>query len=55
MKVVHATLTIPVECYKSKHAHIVPLVSEAIEIPENIYNGEKGHYILFTTDGEKPI
>src|SRR3984957_16468241 len=50
-----ATITIPGDHFKSKVAHVVPLVPQAVDILEKSFRGQKGDYILSTTEGEKPI
>jgi integrase len=46
---------IPAEAYKTDHVHVVPLVPEAVTILKNITKGDKGDYILSSTEGAKPI
>jgi integrase len=53
-----ALLVIPADAYKSDHVHVVPLVSQAVEILEDVLNnhrGAGGEYILSGTDGKKRL
>lgn len=38
-----------------QRVHVVPLVPEAVTILKNIPKGDKGDYILSSTEGAKPI
>ncbi len=46
---------IPADNYKSDHVHVVPLVSQAIEILKAIPRPTTGPYILSSTGGSKPV
>ena len=51
-------LVIPADAYKSDHVHVVPLVSQAVEILEDVlanYRGISGDYIFSGTDGRHPL
>jgi len=53
-----ALLVIPADAYKSDHVHVVPLVSRAVEILEDVLNnhrGASGEHILSGTDGKKRL
>src|SRR5579871_3841039 len=46
---------IPASEYKSDHVHVVPLVSQALEIIKGIPKPWKGEYLLSSTGGRAPI
>lgn len=48
-------LVIPAESYKSDHVHVVPLVTEAVEILGKIPRRSDRGFVLSTTDGTVPI
>ena len=51
-------LVIPADAYKSDHVHVVPLVPQAIEILERVFEmntGMSGDYIFSGTDGKRPL
>jgi integrase len=51
-------LVIPADAYKSDHVHVVPLVSRAVEILEDVltnHRGASGEYIFSGTDGKKHL
>jgi hypothetical protein len=53
-----ALCVIPAERYKSDHVHVLPLVSEAVSILEEVFRdfrGRSGDYIFSGTDGRKPL
>jgi len=50
-----ALMVIPASEYKSDHVHVVPLVSQALEIIKGIPRPRKGEYLLSSTGGRAPI
>lgn len=46
---------IPAESYKSDHVHVVPLVTEAVNILKSIPAGDANDYVLSSGGGEIPI
>jgi integrase len=51
-------LVLPAEAHKSDHVHVVPLVSQAVEILEDVlthHRGQSGDYVFSGTDGKKPL
>lgn len=50
-----ALMVIPAGEYKSDHVHVVPLVSQAMEILKRIPKPKNGEYLLSSTDGRAPI
>jgi integrase len=50
-----ALMVIPAGEYKSDHVHVMPLVTEAVEILKRIPRPRKGEYLLSSTDGRAPI
>jgi integrase len=50
-----ALMVIPASEYKSDHVHVVPLVSQALEIIRRIPKPRKGEYLLSSTGGRVPI
>jgi integrase len=50
-----ALMVIPAGAYKSDHVHVVPLVSQAMEILKRIPKPKQGDYLLSSTDGRAPI
>jgi len=51
-------LVIPADAYKSDHVHVVPLVSQAVHILEDVlinHRGASGEHILSGTDGKKRL
>jgi integrase len=53
-----ALSVIPAEGYKSDHVHVVPLVSPAVRILDELlthFVGRCGDYILSGTDGRRPL
>lgn len=50
-----ALMVIPAGEYKSDHVHVVPLVSQAMEILKRIPKPKNGEYLLPSTDGRAPI
>lgn len=50
-----ALMVIPASEYKSDHVHVVPLVSQALEILKRIPKPRKGEYLLSSTEGRVPI
>jgi len=50
-----AVMVIPAGDYKTDHAHVVPLVPQAIEILKRIPNQHHGDYLLSSTGGRVPI
>ena len=50
-----ALMVIPASEYKSDHVHVVPLVSQALEIIKGIPKPRTGEYLLSSTGGRAPI
>jgi len=50
-----ALMVIPAGEYKSDHVHVVPLVTQAVDILKRIPRPRKGDYLLSSTDGRAPI
>jgi integrase len=50
-----ALMVIPASEYKSDHVHVVPLVSQALEIIKRIPKPRAGEYLLSSTRGRAPI
>jgi integrase len=50
-----ALMVIPAGEYKSDHVHVVPLVTQALEILKRIPKPRQGEYLLSSTDGRVPI
>jgi integrase len=53
-----ALLVLPADAYKSDHVHVVPLVSKAVEILEEVltqHRGRSGEHIFSGTDGKKRL
>lgn len=50
-----ALMVIPAGAYKSDHIHVVPLVSQAMELLKSIPKPRHGEYLLSSTDGRAPI
>ena len=50
-----ALMVIPAGACKSDHVHVVPLVSQAMEIVKRIPKPKQGDYLLSSTDGRAPI
>ncbi|MGH8217485.1 MAG: tyrosine-type recombinase/integrase [Steroidobacteraceae bacterium] len=48
-------MVIPAGEYKSDHVHVVPLVTQALEIIRRIPEPGKGEYLLSSTEGRVPI
>ena len=51
-------LVIPASAYKSDHVHIVPLISEAVTILEQVFRDQSpsdGDFIFSGTNGKKPL
>lgn len=48
-------MVIPAGEYKSDHVHVMPLVSQAMEILKRIDKPRHGDYLLSSTDGRAPI
>jgi integrase len=51
-------LVIPADAYKSDHVHVVPLVTQAVKILEDVlsdHRGASGEHLLSGTDGEKRL
>jgi integrase len=46
---------IPASAYKSRHVHVVPLVSQAVEILKRIPRGRAGDFIFSSAKGAIPV
>jgi len=53
-----ALLVLPASAYKSDHVHVVPLVSQAVELLSEVltqHRGRSGEFIFSGTDGKKGL